>query len=103
LFFSHAAASASSLELLWEAGLCCFGSSRRSARVLHAMATHGDYLREPRALTPSPRSIADPPDIPARALCEYEAKALLAAAGLSFPRERLARSEDETLDAAREL
>jgi acyl-CoA synthetase (NDP forming) len=102
LFFSHAAPSSSSLELLWDAGLCCFSSSRRTARVLAALAAHGEFLKHDLApeITQDIRSLSA---IPSRALCEYEAKSLLAAAGLRFPPERLVRSEDEAVHAAREL
>jgi acyl-CoA synthetase (NDP forming) len=101
LFFSHAAASRSSLELLWDAGLCCFGNSWRTARVIHALATYAEYLEASGAeRVPQPGARPKLPPIPPRALCEYEAKALLSAAGLVVPDERLARTADEAVAAA---
>jgi len=104
VFFSHAAPSRTSLELLWDAGLCCFGSSWRTARSLLAMAQYGEFLATARASPgAAPSSARSLPRVPPRTLCEYEAKTLLAAGGLVLPPERLARSPDEAVAAATAL
>jgi acyl-CoA synthetase (NDP forming) len=99
--FSHAEPARGSLELLWEAGLCCFGSSRRTARALAALAGYGEYLRARQpARNARPADLPALPPIPARTLSEHESKAFLRAGGIVLPEEDLARSAAEAVAIA---
>ncbi len=105
LLYTHAMPSADSLELLWELGLSCFGSTRRAARALRGMLDYSTFQRKARV-----RLHADPvpmvyPRVAPRlsALTEYEAKAVLRQYGLNTPRERLARDADEAVAIYEEM
>jgi len=100
LLYTHAQPSRESLELIWEMGLCCFGSTRRTARVLKSMLGYSSFQEERGAIkaaaaieaTAFPQSLGS--------LCEYEAKALLREHGIISPAERLAMSADEAVAIA---
>lgn len=102
LVYTHAQASEDSLELLWSIGLSCFGSTRRVARTLQLMLGYQRILERP-ATPPAAFRIAKAPPATLGELCEYEAKALLRECGIATPREVLARSAEEAVQAAREL
>ncbi|MBI4192500.1 MAG: acetate--CoA ligase family protein [Betaproteobacteria bacterium] len=101
--YTHALPSAASLELLWQIGLTCFGSTRRTARTLKSLLDYAMFLRRSRETdyaSPTLDGMDLPLAFPPSGLCEYEAKAVLRQGGIDTPRERLACSASEAVAAA---
>lgn len=105
LLYTHALPSPESLELLWELGLSCFGSTRRTARALRGLLDYATFQRSRRAahstpLVPVSRTTATPK---LSGLTEYGAKAVLREYGIHTPREGLARNAEEAVAIGTEL
>lgn len=100
--YTHALPSAASLQLIWELGLCCFGSTRRTARTLKNMHDYAQFLDSGGKAGAEPPRAGAPLSLPP-ALCEYEAKAILRDYGFAFPREALAKSADDAARIAAEF
>lgn len=110
LIYSYALPGEKSRELLRELGLHVFTSLQGCVRSLKALVDYAAFQRT-RAAHEAPvrkgtampeaarRLLATSPTV----LCEYEAKALLAAYGVGIPNEALARNADEAVAHARRL
>lgn len=110
LIYTYALPGEKSRELLRELGLHVFTSLQGCVRSLKAMVDYAQFQRTRAARQAPARLPADTPDAarkllaaPRTVLCEYEAKALLAAYGVSVPNEALARTADEAVAQAQRL
>ncbi len=84
-----------------EAGVAFFGSPERALRALAHVTRYGIRRAQPQPpprLLPAPLAIAGPGVVP-----EYRAKALLAAAGIAFPRGAFVTDRAAALRAAAEI
>jgi acyl-CoA synthetase (NDP forming) len=107
-FYTYPLPSESALADLSEIGAPCYTSLTGAARAMAALRE----LAEHRIATPDV-AMEPPPAAREKALaildgagpvlCEYEAKRILAAYGISIPPEELAHTPEEALDAARKL
>lgn len=103
LVYTHAQASEDSLDLLWGMGLSCFGSTRRSARVLQMMLAYSRILDASVDVSAPALKFGKAAPETLGELCEYQAKAFLRDYGIATPSEQLARSTDEAVSAAQAL
>jgi acetate---CoA ligase (ADP-forming) len=108
VFYSYNLPSAESLLVLRDVGIPCYSNLQGCVRGLRALVDYGAFQRERRWEVKAPDivTVAKPPSPPASssgALCEYEAKALLAAWGIPVTRETLAGSEAEAIAAAERI
>ncbi len=103
LVYTHAQASEDSLDLLWGMGLSCFGSTRRTARVLQMMLEYSRILAAAVDVSAPAPKIGKAPPVTLGELCEYQAKALLRDYGMATPREQLAESVEEAVTVAKAL
>jgi acetyltransferase len=109
LIYSYAAPSRKSLDMLRGWGLYCYSSLQGTAQSARALAEYAGFQRG-RAQRLAPLREAGMPDTarlllatPEKVLCEYEAKALLAAYGIAVAEEALARTADEAVTHAQRL
>jgi acetate---CoA ligase (ADP-forming) len=101
--YSYNLPSAESLQVLRDVGIPCYSNLQGCGRGLRALVDYGAFQRERRweVRAPAIALVGAPPPLPASGtLCEYEAKALLAAWGIPVTREALAASEAEAIAAA---
>jgi acyl-CoA synthetase (NDP forming) len=107
LIYSYTVPSEASRMHLRKLGLHCFASLQGCVRSLQGLWTYAQFQqtrRERDAPARSPDMV--PPearhwlDAPGGALCEYEAKAMLAAYDVPVPREALARDADDAVASA---
>lgn len=110
LVYSYALPGDKSREILRELGLHVFTSLQGCVRSLRALVDYADFQRtraerQAPARTPDdmPRAARGLLDAPRKVLCEYEAKALLAAYGVPLPDEVLARTAEEAVAHAQRL
>lgn len=105
LIYTHAQASEDSLDLLWGMGLSCFGSTRRTARVLQMMLEYSRILAASGNEGDSAPALKVSKEPPATLgeLCEYQAKAFLRDYGMATPREQLAKNAEEAVTVAKAL
>lgn len=107
VFCAYTLAHAEAVGLLARAGFPCFTSMPNAARSISAMADYQRFLdRFERDRDMPAEAVEIPASVKTRlaessgVLCEHEAKALLADAGIGGNRDTLAGSEDEAVAAA---
>jgi acyl-CoA synthetase (NDP forming) len=110
LIYSYALPSEKSRQMLSDLGLHCYTSLQGCVRSLRSLVDYARFQRARSERQAPSRTAADVPraarallGTPRKVLCEYEAKALLAAYGLRVPEEALARSAEEAADHASRL
>jgi acetyltransferase len=110
LLYSYTLPSERSRQLLKDLGLHCYTSLQGCVRSLKGLLEYSRF-QESRAQRSAPvRERGQMPEaareilaVPNKVLCEYEAKALLAAYGVKVPEEALARTADEAVAHAEQL
>jgi acyl-CoA synthetase (NDP forming) len=102
LLHSYTLVSDASSSILEGLGLHCFATGSGTVRALASMAQYHDFLETTRpALLAPPKPLTLAPEAAAMMkgrqgmLAEYEAKALLRAAGIAMPRDIIARNAAE--------
>lgn len=102
LLHSYTLVSDASSSILEGLGLHCFATGSGTVRALASMAQYHDFLETTRpALLAPPKPLTLAPEAAAMMkgrqvmLAEYEAKALLRAAGIAIPRDIIARNAAE--------
>ena len=100
--YSYALPGDKSRDMMRELGLHCFTSLQGCVRALKAMVDYAAFQRARAGRAAPVRTANDMPEAarkllsrPNNVLCEYEAKALLAAYGVRIADEALARTADE--------
>jgi len=110
LIYSYALPSERSRQMMRELGLHCYTSLQGCVRSLRGLVDYA-YFQRTRAEREAPRrAAADMPEAARKALasthhvlCEYEAKALLAAYGVNAGGEALAQTADDAAAHAERL
>jgi acyl-CoA synthetase (NDP forming) len=108
--YSYANPSEKSRQLMGELGLHCFTALQGCVRSLRSLVEYAEFQRTREERQAPERSSKDMPQTAARllavrgkTLCEYEAKALLAAYGVPIPEEAVAASAAEAITHAERL
>lgn len=109
LFYTYSLPSEAALKILNELGLQCYTTITGCVRGLQSLLRYAEVQREidqrfsvSKAVSP-PADAADVLRSPGASLCEYEAKALLAAYGLPIAREHLAQSAAQAMEMAQDV
>jgi acetate---CoA ligase (ADP-forming) len=110
LMYSYALPSEKSRQMLSELGLHCYTSLQGCVRSMRSLVDYAEFQRARTERRMPERNAAQMPDAARKllvsadgVLCEYEAKALLAAYGVRVPDEALATTADEAIAHAERL
>ena len=107
LFCAYTRAMPRAVELLAGAGFPCLSSTTNCARAVAAMADYHAFLdrrnRDPGPPAPLAAAVGERLAAGGPVLCEYQAKSVLAAAGIEVSEATLATTADEAAAAAARL
>lgn len=108
--YSYALPGEKSRQMLRDLGLHCYTSLQGCVRSLRALVDYAEFQRTRAQYQALVRTANDMPDAAKKllgarnkTLCEYQAKALLAAYGVRVPDEALTRSAEEAVANAQRL